>query len=179
LIELKIYVQVRTEKSYGKFLSILMESGKKVAVVTGGNAGIGKQTAKRLAENGFHTILACRSVQKGIEAMNEINKGSISGLLEVVELELSDLASVQKFAEEIKKKYEQIDVLVNNAGVFMDKYEETPQGIEKTFAVNYLSHFYLTLLLLDAMSKNGRIINVASQGQGYYYCETIIIINLI
>jgi NAD(P)-dependent dehydrogenase (short-subunit alcohol dehydrogenase family) len=144
---------------------------KKIAIVTGSNTGIGKQTAKRLAENGFMTIMACRSMDKGKQALEEIiresEKGDIGNSLIVMELKLDDLTSVKAFSDNFKAKYKHLNVLVNNAGIFPQSFETTVQGFEQSFGVNYLAHFYLTLNLLDVMkdSNESRIINLASNAQ--------------
>ncbi len=78
-------------------------------------------------------------------------------------LELDDLNSINSFVTEFKQKFDQLHLLFNNAGVIQDKYETSKQGLEKTFAVNHLGHFYLTNLLLELLAKSyGRIINTSA-----------------
>jgi NAD(P)-dependent dehydrogenase (short-subunit alcohol dehydrogenase family) len=143
-----------------------MES--KTILITGGNAGIGKATAIGLAKTGANIIIGCRDKQRGEEAIADIKRESGNAKIELLLLDLSSMRSVREAADEFKKKHTKLDVLINNAGVFLAKRETTEDGIEKTFATNYLGHFLLTHLLLDSLkaSGQGRIINVASKHFG-------------
>ncbi len=138
----------------------------KVAVVTGSNVGIGFETAVGLAALEATTVLACRNQTKAEAAAREITARTWNDDVHVVALDLSDLASVRKAAEDILTRWNRLDVLLNNAGGTWSARQETAQGFEQTFAVNHLGHFYLTNLLLPRLkaSAPSRIINVTSVG---------------
>jgi len=136
----------------------------RVFLVTGANSGIGKATAFGLARLGGTVVMACRSATRGEAARQDIvrDSGNSKVYLELVDLASED--STRSFAEEFKRKYPRLDVLVNNAGVYTPHREVTPDGLERTFEVNYLSGFLLTHLLLDLLKKSApsRIVNVSS-----------------
>ena len=140
----------------------------KIVLITGGNSGIGKATAIGLAKMGATVIIACRSKERGTAAVEEIKKASGNTNIDLLLMDLASQASVKKAAEEFKSKYKQLHVLINNAAVFLNKREETEDGLEKTFATNYLGHFLLTHCLIDTIkaSAPSRIINVASMHNG-------------
>src|SRR5881409_3367919 len=136
----------------------------RVLLVTGANSGIGKATALGLARLGGTVVMACRSATRGEAARQDIvrDSGNSKVYLEIVDLASED--STRSFAEEFKRKYPRLDVLINNAGVYTPHREVTPDGLERTFEVNYLSGFLLTHLLLDLLKKSApsRIVNVSS-----------------
>jgi NAD(P)-dependent dehydrogenase (short-subunit alcohol dehydrogenase family) len=132
------------------------QSGR-TAVVTGGAAGIGFETAKVLAARGARVVLACRDAERGAAAA-----GRLTGDVVVVPLDLASLASVQAAAPAIRAEVPRLDLLVNNAGVMDVPFQRTEDGNELTFATNHLGHFALTGLLLDAMVDGGRIVTVSS-----------------
>lgn len=139
----------------------------KVAIITGASDGIGVPTAKGIARYGAHTILAVRDEAKGMKVANEIIKETGNKKVEVMQLDLASLESVRNFAAAFKKRNLPLHLLINNAGVvLMGKFETTPDGFEKQLQVNYLSHFLLTMLLLDTIKASGaaRIINVSASG---------------
>jgi len=156
------------------------QSGR-VAVVTGGSAGIGLETARVLAQRGATVVLACRDPAKAGRAAGQIRAGAspaVGGVparaalaaagsgrdrarppaggtpapdVRVVHLDLSSLASVQAAAGEIRAAFPRLDLLINNAGVMDVPYQRTEDGFELTFATNHLGHFALTGLLLDRL----------------------------
>ena len=136
----------------------------KVVVITGSNAGIGKETAVSLAAMGATTVLACRDPEKASAAVREVARRSGNDAVHGVPIDLADLASVQAGARTIERSWERLDVLINNAGGIWTERCTTAQGFEQTFGVNHLGHFYLTLLLLDRLvaSAPARVVNVAS-----------------
>jgi NAD(P)-dependent dehydrogenase (short-subunit alcohol dehydrogenase family) len=138
----------------------------KVAVVTGSNVGIGFETAAGLAAQGATTVLACRNQAKGEGAAREITTRTWNDDVHVVPLDLADLASVGRAAQDILARWDRLDVLVNNAGGTWSDRQETAQGFEYTFGVNHLGHFYLTNLLLPRLSASApsRIVNLTSVG---------------
>jgi len=138
----------------------------KVVVVTGSNVGIGLETAVGVAALGATTVLACRNQAKAEAAAQEVTQRTWNDDVHVVPLDLADLASVRKAAEDIGARWDRLDVLVNNAGGTWSQRALTAQGVEYTFGVNYLGHFYLTNLMLDRLraATPSRIVNVTSVG---------------
>jgi NAD(P)-dependent dehydrogenase (short-subunit alcohol dehydrogenase family) len=136
----------------------------KICVLTGATSGIGKATALGLAQMGATLVLVGRSREKGNQVLDEVQEASGNNALEFLVADLSSQAAIRQLAEEIKKRYTHLDVLINNAGVFMLKRELTVDGLETTFAVNNLAPFLLTNLLLDLLkaSAPSRIIQVNS-----------------
>lgn len=136
----------------------------RVVFITGATDGIGKQTAFDLAINGFQVIIHGRSIEKCETTLKEIYKQTNSNLLSYVYADLSSLKQVRNLAENVLNNFQRLDVLINNAGVYMKERKLTEDGYETTFAVNHLSHFLLTNLLLNLLKKSddGRIINVSS-----------------
>ncbi len=138
----------------------------KVAVVTGSNVGIGLETAAGLAAQGATTVLAWRNQAKAEAAAREITSRTWNDDVHVVPLDLADLSSVQRAADDMLTRWDKLDVLVNNAGGTWSERHETAQGFEYTFGVNHLGHFYLTNLLLPRLMTGApsRIINLTSVG---------------
>ncbi len=133
-------------------------------VITGGNAGLGKATAVGLAEQGAHVVITSRDERRGREAAEEIRSRSGNDRVDVMRLDLADLASVREFADQVGRRYDRLDVLINNAGLVQRTRTETVDGFETTFGVNHLGHFLLTTLLLDQLRASGpaRIVVVSS-----------------
>lgn len=134
----------------------------KVCLVTGATDGIGKVTVRALAQAGATVIGVGRNPAKIDAALKEI--GKTRGTLEFLSADLSSLADIRALADEFRGKYDRLDVLINNAGALFPTYCESVDGVEMTFALNHLSYFLLTDLLLDLLkaSAPSRIINVAS-----------------
>ena len=137
----------------------------KTCLVTGANSGIGKITALKLAKQGAAVTMVCRSRAKGESALNEIKEMTGSASLELIVADLSSQAEIRKLAEEFQRAHDRLDVLVNNAGVFVRTRSMTVDGIETTFAVNHLAYFLLTNLLLGAINRAApaRVVNVSSR----------------
>lgn len=133
-------------------------------VVTGANAGIGLVTAKQLALQGAHVVLACRRVAEAEARISEIVAEHPNAKLEARELDLGSLASVRRFAERVNVDFDRLDGLVNNAGVMNTPKQTTTDGFEMQIGVNHLGHFLLTELLLDLLKRSApsRIVNVSS-----------------
>jgi NAD(P)-dependent dehydrogenase (short-subunit alcohol dehydrogenase family) len=140
--------------------------GGQVAVVTGGNSGIGKETAVELAGMGAHVIIAARNPAKATAAVKEVQHRSPGATVEQLPLDLASFASVRAFADTFKARFDRLDVLVNNAGASLRKRSVTEDGHETQFQVNHLSHFLLTALLRDQLTAApaARVINVSSIG---------------
>jgi NAD(P)-dependent dehydrogenase (short-subunit alcohol dehydrogenase family) len=137
----------------------------KTVVVTGGNSGIGLETAVALGQRGARVLITARDDVRGEAAVGRIaERTGTAGSVELVLFDLADLASVQAGATEILRRCPRIDVLVNNAGLVLSERAETVDGYEATFAINHLGPFLLTTLLLPRLveSAPARIVNVAS-----------------
>jgi NAD(P)-dependent dehydrogenase (short-subunit alcohol dehydrogenase family) len=136
----------------------------KVCIITGSNSGIGKETATSLAKMGAHVVMVVRNQERGEKTRLEIVKQTGNNSIDLMICDLSSMDSIRRFAEEFKRKYDRVDVLVNNAGAMFNKREVTPEGFERTLAVNYLGPFLLTHELLDLLKSSApsRIINVSS-----------------
>ena len=141
----------------------------RVAVVTGANSGIGKETAHGLASLGATVVLACRNAERAAAAVAELRRRGVPGPLETVALDLADLSSVQACAEELAGRFGHLDVLVNNAGGIWSSRQVTAQGVEQTFGVNHLGPFLLTRMLLARLveSAPSRIVNLSSVGHHF------------
>ena len=137
-------------------------SGKTI-VVTGGNSGIGYEAALALARKRAEVILACRDLGKARTAAAQI-AASAGAKVDVMELDLSNLASVRGFSDAFHLKHQALDVLCNNAGVMAIPYRQTADGFEMQFGTNHLGHFALTGLLLDRLlaTDGARVVNVSS-----------------
>ena len=138
----------------------------RIAIVTGANTGLGFQTARALAAKNATVILACRNQAKGQAAVRRIIEETPTARCETMPLDLSDLASVQRFAERFQAKYDGLDLLINNAGVMMPPYAKTRDGFELQFGINHLGHFALTGRLLDRLkaAAGSRVVTVSSNG---------------
>ncbi|XP_047505741.1 retinol dehydrogenase 11-like [Pieris napi] len=141
----------------------------KIAIVTGGNSGIGFETAKDLAKRGAKVIIA--DVQNSDKTVDEIVKATGNTEIEYAKLNLASFASIKTFTDDIKKRYDRIDILVNNAGIGAINKHLTEDGINMVMQINYFGPFLLTLRLLDklAASKSSRIVIVASAA--HYYAK--------
>lgn len=139
------------------------QSGRTV-LVTGGNSGLGFHTCRLLAAKGARVLLASRSPQRGRQARTEILQETPGAQLETVDLDLADLESVRRCAENLRADLDRLDVLVNNAGVMAIPRQETVQGFERQFGVNHLGHFALTGALLPLLlaTPGSRVVNVSS-----------------
>ena len=133
-------------------------------LITGGNTGIGKETAVALARGGAQVVFTTRDATKGETARAEIRDRSGSDAVDVMELDLAQLASVREFANRWGAQHDHLDVLVNNAGVLIGSRRETIDGYEMTFQVNHLGPFLLTNLMRDQLiaGDDARVVNVAS-----------------
>lgn len=137
----------------------------KICVVTGATSGIGLETAKSLALKGAFVTIVGRNERKCISTVRQIQHLTGSSLVDYVCADLSDLKQVRHLVQVLKKKHDHIDVLANNAGAyFKSQRYESADGYEMTLALNYLSPFLLTSLLIDNLkaSDQGRVINVSS-----------------
>jgi NAD(P)-dependent dehydrogenase (short-subunit alcohol dehydrogenase family) len=129
----------------------------KTVLITGATGGIGLETARALSDKGFHVLLHGRTLEKARRAADEIG-----GHVTPLHADLSDQSAIRHLADNVRANHPQLDVLINNAGVWNSEQELTAEGVEKTFAVNHLAYFLLTGLLHDHLLPKGRIICVAS-----------------
>jgi NAD(P)-dependent dehydrogenase (short-subunit alcohol dehydrogenase family) len=150
----------------------MKELSEQTILITGSTDGLGKLVASHLAEEGTSVILHGRNQEKGEMVLNEIMKSTNNNKLKYYNADLSSLEEVKTLADSILNDYQQLDVLVNNAGIGggpknSSKREISKDGYELRFVVNYLSHFVLTHKLLELIKKSSpaRIVNVSSIGQ--------------
>ncbi|KAI1903660.1 hypothetical protein AGOR_G00029490 [Albula goreensis] len=139
----------------------------KTVIITGGNTGIGKTTAVDLARRGARVILACRNQQRAMAAVIDIKRESGNDEVVYMHLDLASLQSVRSFAENFLKAETRLDLLINNAGIFLEG--RTEDGFGMIFGVNHLGHFLLTLLLLERLKEcsPSRVVNVASKAHEF------------
>jgi NAD(P)-dependent dehydrogenase (short-subunit alcohol dehydrogenase family) len=138
---------------------------EKIILITGATSGIGKAAALVLAAQGHHVIIHGRNAEKVQQAREELTAKTSNQKVDTLIADLSVLEEVRQMADVFKVKYNRLDVLINNAGGIMHNARElTREGHERTIALNLLSPFLLTNLLIDHLkqSKQGRIINVSS-----------------
>lgn len=136
----------------------------KVCMITGANSGIGKVMALELAKMGANVVLVCRSRERGEASKKDIIAQSGNEAVELMVADLSLMQDVRRLADDFRKKHSHLHVLINNAALWPTKKIMTKEGLETQFAINHLSHFLLTNLLLDVIkdSAPARIINVSS-----------------
>ncbi|XP_070132875.1 WW domain-containing oxidoreductase isoform X1 [Drosophila bipectinata] len=142
----------------------------RIALITGANCGIGFETARSLAQHGCEIILACRNNNSAEAAIDRIaqERPAARSRCRFVALDLSSLHSVKQFVAEIKESVSShIDYLILNAGVFALPYTKTEDGLETTFQVSHLSHFYLTLQLETLFDYKTRIVVLSSESHRF------------
>ncbi len=137
----------------------------KICMITGANSGIGKATALELAKMNAHIVMVCRNEEKGLIAQEDIKTKSGNQAIDLLLADLSSQQQIRDLATEFKQNYSQLDVLINNAGIILNKRKLTVDNIEWVFAVNHLAPFLLTNLLLDMIKNSApaRIITVSSR----------------
>jgi NAD(P)-dependent dehydrogenase (short-subunit alcohol dehydrogenase family) len=140
----------------------------KVAIITGGNTGLGFQSSLELARNNATVIIACRTISKGENAIHKINqelKRKVN--IEVLQLDLTNQESIDNFSKTFHKKYNRLDILMNNAGIVNQKHKGTTKdGFETQMGTNHLGHFLLTGKLLELILKTpkSRVVTMSSGG---------------
>lgn len=136
----------------------------RIAIVTGANIGLGYETALALAKKGMKVIMACRTLSKAKKAQEEILKEVPNADLEIILIDLSSLKSVRTFADNFLQKHQQLDLLINNAGIMTPPFSLTEDGFESQMAANYFGHFLLTGLLIATLkaTANSRIVSLSS-----------------
>ncbi|NNF64569.1 MAG: SDR family NAD(P)-dependent oxidoreductase [Acidimicrobiia bacterium] len=135
-----------------------------VAVVTGGNGGLGLETVRELARANAHVVVAARNLDKAAKAEADVKAEIPTASLEVRALDLASKASIKKFSEGLLADFDKIDLLFNNAGIMAVPEGQTEDGFERQFGTNHLGHFYLTYLLMPALLAAGdaRVVNTTS-----------------
>lgn len=138
--------------------------GGKVVLITGGTSGIGKAAATALAGMGATVVITGRNEERGKRALQEIREESGNDGVGLILADLTVQDEVRRLAEELRERHNQLEVLVNNAGLVLSERTETPDGIETQLAINHLAPFLLTNLLLDLLKESApsRIVTVSS-----------------
>ena len=139
--------------------------GRRVAV-TGANSGIGLATARGLAQRGAEVVLVCRDKARGGAAIEDIQSSAPDAKLHLMLCDLSDQAQIQWFCRRFRDTFDRLDVLINNAGCYFAERDVTPDGLERTFALNHMGYFLAARGLLPSLerSQSARIVNVSSMG---------------
>ncbi|MFD0695306.1 SDR family oxidoreductase [Paenibacillus sp. GCM10027628] len=146
-------------------------AGQKIALVTGGNRGIGYEMCKQLAERGFHVLLAGRTAAAGREAARMIAHSGLD--VSFVEMDIDDPKSIFAAADLVREQYGRVDVVVNNAAIYLDEGERLAETelpvLERTMRTNFLGAYYVVRAFLPFMQEQnyGRIVNISS-GYGEY-----------
>ncbi|MPM25185.1 hypothetical protein SDC9_71675 [bioreactor metagenome] len=135
-----------------------------VVIITGASSGIGKATAAALAERQAHIVMLCKDSERGMAALKDVKRSSCNQNVILMLCDLGSRKSIELFCAAFRSRFSRLDVLINNAGVALFARQETTDGFEMHFGVNYLGSFILTNLLLDLLidSAPSRIINVSS-----------------
>lgn len=134
----------------------------KIAIITGADGGMGQEHVKAVVAAGYEVVMACRNPQKAWPVCKELIAKTHNGQIQVIKLDLSSFASIYDFVDEIKNRYDHVDLLLNNAGTLLHHAEQTADGVEMTVGVNYLGHYLLTRLLLPLIPDGSRIVNMVS-----------------
>jgi NAD(P)-dependent dehydrogenase (short-subunit alcohol dehydrogenase family) len=144
-------------------------SGRTI-VVTGATSGLGKETARQLCARGAEVVIVARDEVKAAEVASELGSGTPVGKVSTALADLSDLGDVRLLADDLRRRFERIDVLINNAGIDIGDLRRSKDGFELTFAVNYLAPFVLSTSLAPNMAASAadnapaRIVNISSSG---------------
>lgn len=143
----------------------MMDMSGKVVIVTGGNAGIGFESAKAMAIKGAKVVIATRSEERGTAAVKKIQTDVGGGDVLFMKLDLASLTSVRAFVDAFKAKNWPLHVLVNNAGISNVRFAQTEEKFEVTIGTNYVGHFVLTMMLLNVLkaSAPARVVTVSSK----------------
>ncbi len=141
----------------------------KVIIVTGGNSGLGYEACKLYTQHKAQVIMASRNLDRCHVAKSKILKRNPNAKIDIIQLDLANLRSIEQFVYNFKKKYTKLDILLNNAGVILTPEMKTADGFEYQNGINHLGHFALTARLFPMIkqTKNSRIVNVSSLGHRF------------
>ena len=136
----------------------------RIVVVTGANSGLGYETSRAFAGRGAQVFMACRTAAKAEDARRRIVAEHAAASVELMTLDLASLASVRRFADELVKRTQKLDLLVNNAGVMALPRRETEDGFEMQLGTNHFGHFALTGLVMPLLlaAPEARVVTVSS-----------------
>lgn len=136
----------------------------KVCLITGATSGIGFVTAQALAQRGATVVMVGRDAARGVDSVDRVKRATGNEAVDLLLADLSSQAQIAELAQAFQRRYERLDVLVNNAGAIFTERQTSVDGVEMTFALNHLGYFLLTHLLLDILKNSApsRIVNVAS-----------------
>lgn len=134
----------------------------KLAIITGASTGMGFEEAKAVAARGYHVVMACRNCEQAETKRLEIVRETGNESIEVVPIDLANLGSVRRFADDVKSRFSRLDLLMNNAGTLETGLHTTPDNLEQTVSVNYVAPYLLTRLLLPLMGEGSRIVSMVS-----------------
>lgn len=134
----------------------------KLAIITGADGGMGTEITRAVAQAGYHVIMLCYTLFKGEERKNQLILETGNKEIEVRQVDLSSMASVNNVADSLLGRGKPIDLLMNNAGTMSAGFIQTEDGLERTVAVNYVAPYLLTLKLLPLMGRGTRIVNMIS-----------------
>ncbi len=123
---------------------------QKIAVVTGANSGIGFETAKELAIQGYYVVMVCRNMNKAAHSAQIITEQA-GAVVDIMQADLASLTSIHSFARNYLHRYKRLDILINNVGLFSDSRQQTEDGFELTMGVNFLGTYLLNRLLLPVL----------------------------
>jgi retinol dehydrogenase 14 len=142
---------------------VLQMNGKHV-FITGATSGIGKETARGLARMGFSLVFTTHDEKRGADALRDLRESTGNQDIEVLFCDLGSFASIRRCCAEYQERFPRLDVLINDAGVWDFRRQESGDGVERIFAINFLAPFLLTNLLVDDVKRSApsRIVNVAS-----------------
>ena len=137
---------------------------ERLCLITGTTSGIGRETARALAADGEHLVMACRDEIRARQFAEELKRETGNSAIDTLACDLSSLASVRRAVAGFRARYDRLDLLINNAGTMTTRFQKSVDGLELTFAANYLGPWLLTRLLLDSLlaGRDARIVNVAS-----------------
>jgi NAD(P)-dependent dehydrogenase (short-subunit alcohol dehydrogenase family) len=136
----------------------------KICLVTGANSGIGKAMADALAQKGAHVVMVCRNLTKGNQALSELRAKYPDSTIKLYQADVSSLASIREFSEKLTNDYKHLDVLINNAGVYLPSMQLNKDCCEMMMATNHLGAFMLSQLLFPLLkaAEHARLITVSS-----------------
>ncbi|MBQ9436370.1 MAG: SDR family NAD(P)-dependent oxidoreductase [Bacteroidales bacterium] len=134
---------------------------QKIAIITGADGGMGTAITKTVVGAGFHAVMASCRMERAAKVKEKLEKET-GATIELLEMDLASVASVLQFAEQVKQRYDHIDLLLNNAGTLCHFPKETADHLEYTVGVNYFGHYVLSHALLPLMGEGTRVVNMVS-----------------